>query len=549
MEVPTILCYASDMMQFLFQLNSKFKSNFKPKFLFGALAFLLAAHISLAPALSANLHYNLQSTVELPAENLSLDPPAETNPDNPPGTLPDDELETYDFPSQLIIKAINPGYTTADKLTNAGELIELQNLADTTTSLAGFSVQYTNGSGKSTILYTFPEGALMTGEFLLMRYVKSPDADQSELTYSASLAMTAGPLELVYEGEVIDSICWTGKNGCAPTFKSSAPTTLVRNMSTGDFEHLSIYDTHFSPSAPTFYAPELEPEDSDEQPTLPPQCRGLEFSEILTYYSDSASEQFIELYNQTSKTIHLDGCHIQYKNKLYPLSGTVSPSAYLAYYPDFSLTKNPTTNNTISLIDTDGESVDELVYSHGQKKSTSYAKFYDSNGAASWSITYSPTPGSTNISQAFRTCPVGKVINPVTGNCVNVAASVAAECPAGKYRNPLTGRCKNIDSSDSKTLKECAEGYERNPTTNRCRKITLPNNGAEYALVPTTASSGKSFVAIGIVILIVLLGVVYIALQFRHEATRAARKIRQRCHDILKNQFSRKIRRDRDKEA
>lgn len=471
------------------------------------------------------------------------------NQSNPEALTDDSSDEAFEFSSQIIIRAINPGYTNAYKLTNVGELIELQNLADTTIPLAGLSVRYTNGSGKTVALFTFPEGATMTGELLLMRYAKSPDADQSDLTYSSSLAMTAGPLELVYGDETIDSICWTGKDDCAKAFKSSTPTTLVRNLSTGEFEHLLTYEPHFDPEFPSLYFPEPTPE-PDEQEVLPPQCRGLEFSEILTYYSDDASEQFVEFYNPTSQDINLNGCQLQYKNKTYPLFGVISAGSYFAYYPSptFSFTKNPTTNNSVLLIDADGETVDELVYSHGQKKSTSYAKFYDANGVDNWVITYTPTPDSANNAQDFRTCPAGKVINPATGNCVNLSTSTTTECPTGKYRNPLTGRCKNIEDTTS-TLKECAEGYERNPTTNRCRKITLPNDGAGYALVPTTSSSGTTFVAIGVVILLVSAGTIYIALQFRHEAARAARKIRQRGHDILKNQLARKIRRNRDEEA
>lgn len=550
-----VLCYASVMKQFLSQI--------KPKFLFSALIFLFASaistYLSVAPTFFKQLHHDF-STIINPQTDFSelTQPDPETSPpitpENPPtsedSAKPESppEDESYEFSSQLIIKAVNPGYTV-DKLSNVGELIELQNLADTTISLAGFSVRYTNGSGKVITLHTFPEGALMTGEFLLMRYTKSPDSDQSEFTYSSSLAMTAGPLELVYEDEVIDRICWTGKDDCEKPFKSSSPTTLTRNLSTGSFEHLSEYEPHFDPDFPNLYLPESEP-DQNEQTTLPPKCRGLEFSEILTYYSDDASEQFVELYNPTSKDINLDGCQIGYKNKTYPLSGIIPTGGYLAYYPSptFTFTKNPTTNNSVSLIDADGEIVDELIYPHGQKKSTSYALFYDTNGIASWSITYDPTPGSANNSQTFRTCPAGKILNPLTGNCVNLTTSTTTKCPAGKYRNPLTGRCKNIEDSAS-TLKECAEGYERNPTTNRCRKITKPNEGADYALVPTTSSGGTTFIALGIVILIVSLGAIYIALQFRHEAARAARKIRQRVHDVLENQLSRKIRRNRDKET
>ena len=224
---------------------------------------------------------------------------------------------------------------------------------------------------------------------------------------------------------------------------------------------------------------------------------------------------------------------------------------YLVIYPgkltpSFSLTKNPSSSNSVELIDVDKTTVDILVYPHGQKKSTTYAKFIDTDGSESWSLTYASTPGATNIYQEFRTCPTGKVINPATGNCIKVtttkssSSGTLAECPAGKYRNPLTGRCKKIETASDEP-KPCAEGYERNPETNRCRKLKAENDGAGYALVPTTYSGKPSFVAFGIVALLVTIGIVYIILQFRHEIARMLRKIRQRLHHVRKDLVARHI--------
>ena len=98
----------------------------------------------------------------------------------------------------------------------------------------------------------------------------------------------------------------------------------------------------------------------------------------------------------------------------------------------------------------------------------------------------------------------------------------------------MTGRCKKLESSTTEP-KPCAEGYERNPETNRCRKIKAENDGAGYALIPATNSSTSTFAAFGLVILLVMLGVVYIILQFRHEIARTARKTRQRFYHVRKN--------------
>lgn len=475
-------------------------------------------------------------------EESTLEPSVPTNPE------PD---ETFDFTSSLIIKAINPGYKVNEQ-NDVGEFIELQNLSDAPILLAGVSLRYTNGSGKKITLLNFPEDSFLTGEYLLARYKKSPDAEQSDITYATSLALTTGPLELVFGDEVVDTICWTGKTGCASSFKSADPTTLVRNLSTGEFTHLPSYDAHYDVTSENLILPEPPDPVADETDNnKSPQCPTLEFSEIFTYYTDEASEQFIEFFNHGNQTVHLDGCAIRYKKKSYQLSGEVPAQSYFAYYPheSFSLTKNPTTSNQIELIDADGQVVDELVYQHGQKKSMSYAKFYDASGVETWAQTYALTPGAANNFQEQRTCPVGKTINPLTGNCVNVTSvnNSATECPAGKYRNPLTGRCKNISSTSS--TKECAEGYERNPETNRCRKIKTENQGTDFALVPSTSTSKTTFAAFGAVILLVSLGVLYVVWQFRHEITRACRKTRQSFHHLLKHGFTRKGCRDGDKET
>ncbi len=504
-------------------------------------------------------------------DNVGKDPNEDDNPslEDPP--------EPFDFQEDLIISALNPGYTVTlnnDKLSDVGEFIELLNLTDAPLVLAGYSLRYTNSSGKTNTVFTFPEGSYMTGKHLLLRYRKAPEHEQADLNYSASLAMKAGPLELYFEEDLVDTVCWTGKTGCLKEFKNDSKTThrttLVRNLTSGEFEHLPADDylPEFDPRSENLVLPSDEDDpsdnlgganDSDNSAKLAPKCRGLEFSEVLTYYDKEQSEQFIELFNPLAESINLQGCQIGYKNKLYALEGTINSGGYLTFYPhsQFSLTKNPKNPSIISLIDADGEAVDELAYPNGQKKLTSYAKIIDSTGEESWKLTYAITPGRENIYQQYRTCEEGKVINEATGNCVkatsiskstsSTVSKLLEDCPPGKYRNPLTGRCKNIATTTSSTLKECAEGYERNPETNRCRKIKKANDGAEFAVKPVAHSDGTAFIGIGIVVIIILLGVVYVALQFRHEIIRAARKIRQRANHICQDLLARTIRRDRHK--
>ncbi len=518
----------------------KFLYHFRIQTIIG-LSFLavLSAPISLQ-------NFSAHHDAEITPETTTAQPPAEIlDPDLP--DLPKEPLPEYQFESDLIIKAINPGYTV-DGARDVGEFIELQKISDTTSlSLAGYAIWYVNSSGNETLLLDFAEGSSLVGETLLVRLARSPDSDRADATYMTTLAMSAGKINLVYQAEIIDTICWGGKE-CAASFKGTKPTSLVRDLNSGEFSHSEDYQPAYDPEQPSLVLPPEEelPDDPGTEPDSVPNlatCAGLEFSEIFSYYTNSQTEQFIEFYNPTDHQIQLSGCSVRYKNKIYPLEGSIEPSGYYVFYPSqnghFNLTKNPSSSNTIELISSSDELVDVLSYPHGQKKSASFAKFYDHDGAENWQVTYQPTPGRENLYQEFRTCAEGKVINPATGNCVKAttATKTVQECAEGQYRNPLTGRCKKIESSSDP--KPCAEGYERNPQTGRCRKIVSPNDGTDYALVPETYSSQKTFTALGIVLLIVGLGILYIVLQFRREILRTMRKVRQRLHHIGKNLITR----------
>ena len=423
---------------------------------------------------------------------------------------------------ELYIKAINPGYTVDGK-SNVGEMIEIaRKNADTPISLAGATIGYINSSGNYTTLVEFPENSWFAGETLLLRLASSPDSELAAMNYTKTLAFKAG-IELVVDGEVIDVVCWTSKDGCYKEFKSANPTTLVRNLETGEFEHVPGYEPDYDPGS--YFVEVVEDEGYGAAES---QCKGLQFSEILSYYEELRSEQFIEFYNPKSEQILLDGCMLRYKNKNYVLKGIVRPEEYFVYYPDgFSLTKNPTNSNTLELVDTDGAVVDKLVYPNGQRKGTAYAFVgYGKSGDEIWRTTYAPTPGTANNYQEFRTCEAGKVINEATGNCVKVASVKEKICKEGYYLNILTGRCNKIKTAADKT---CKEGYYLNPETNRCRKIK-ENNGAEYSLEPENYEEESSFVALYAVLLVAGLGVVYLVYEFRHEILRLWRKVCRRGH-------------------
>ena len=416
------------------------------------------------------------------------------------------------------INAVNPGYTIDGK-SNVGEMIEIsrQN-SDAPISLAGLVVGYTNSSGNKTVLFEFPENSWMLGEKLILRLASSPDSGLAAANYTKTLALKGG-ISLELKGEVLDEVCWNGKEGCYREFKSGEGASLVRNLETGEFEFVLDY-------VPNYDEKSYEVSEVVEEP-LVSQCRGLVFSEILSYYESSQSEQFIEIYNSSAEQILMNGCQVKYKNKYYGLSGVLKPEGYFSYLPaEFSLTKNPTSSGVLELVDTNGEILDKLEYPNGQRKGTSYALIgYDSSGGEIWRTTYRPTPGEANNYQEFKSCEEGKVLNPETGNCVKVS-SVSAEkaCKDGYYLNFLTGRCNKV-----KTVLEtaCKEGYERNPETGRCRKVK-ENTGAEYEIGSGNYTESSSFAGLYAIGLVLILGLGYLGFEFRAEIVKLFRKVFRR---------------------
>ncbi len=425
---------------------------------------------------------------------------------------------------EIYIKAINPGYSV-DGTSNVGEMIEIATTSDAPVLLAGLSIGYTNSSGNFATLVEFPEHSWMVGENFLLRLASSPGHELAALNYTKTLAFKAGPLEIRRGEEVIDSVCWTGKNECLTEFKAANPTTLVRNLETGEFEHLENYE-------PIYHEENYRVEGrGEEAETLPSQCKGLMFSEILSYYDNSQTEQFVEFYNSSSEQILLDGCLLKYKNKTYPLAGIVKPEGYFVrYLEDFSITKNPTNFNTLEIVDTGGEIVDKIDYKNGQRKGASYAWVgYDSAGEEIWRVTYVPTPGEPNNYQEYKTCEEGKVLNKETGNCVKVATVTEKVCKDGYYLNFLTGRCNKIKTVTTKT---CKEGYMLNEETGRCVKIK-ENTGANYELKTEEYEENSSFVALYIVLGVVIVGVIYVVWEFRKDLLKFWRKVFQRVRQKL----------------
>ena len=188
-----------------------------------------------------------------------------------------ENVKAYDLP-EIYIKAINPGYTK-DGILNVGEMIEIgRKNSDDPISLAGLSIGYINSSGNSSVIADLSKYIWAAGETILLQLASSPSSELAQVRYSKTLAFKAGPLTLMRGEEVLDSVCWTGGEGCVVAFNSARPTSLVRNLETFEFEHVGDYEPGnggvLEMVDDDFGAENLEPASV---------CKGVVFSEILSY--------------------------------------------------------------------------------------------------------------------------------------------------------------------------------------------------------------------------------------------------------------------------
>ncbi len=272
----------------------------------------------------------------------------------------DDEVS----PSPLQFYAVNAGYKD-DTSSQNFDFIELSRTTEEDLSLAGFSILYFNSSGNQVGQIIFSENQTLVSSHLVLGFSKSPqysDWEDSPYLYyfsSSGLASTAGKLQLLRDEEVIDELCW-GKFECVmsnPKFatKPEENYSLVR-----------IDDTYVQQP----YYPEIQPVITEQIIEEEPHECHLIITEIYSYYEESVSEQFIELYNPSFFEQDASFCVILYKNIPLNLEGIISPGAYYIYKnPEITFTKNPTTYNIYSI------SGNDVVLPHGQRKGTSYALF------------------------------------------------------------------------------------------------------------------------------------------------------------------------------
>ena len=273
----------------------------------------------------------------------------------------------------LEIYALNAGFRNEDD-SQFRDFIQLRRASAENLSLAEVRLIYFNSSGNQAGEISFPENALLAGEFLTLGFAKSSsyaDCVGTDFVYNfgtAGLSSTGGALRLMAGGQIIDELCW-GKNECENRYAkfatgADANYSLVRQADGFALEK---------------YYPDIDLQAIEYLPVesnAGTDCANLRITEVLSYYESDTAEQFVEIYNAGDDNVVLENCALLYKKKQYVLDGELTAHGYFVYRnQDLVLVKNPSVYAELSIVDSTGEIVSSIKYLHGQRKLTSYALF------------------------------------------------------------------------------------------------------------------------------------------------------------------------------
>lgn len=383
-----------------------------------------------------------------------------------------------------------------------------------------------------------------------------------------------GTLVLEVDGEVVDEVCLGTVSGCGASFGFTGSTSgLANSVLVGCFDeegmrtrcvanaarqfNMVSYEEFGEFRVDGFLADEVENGDvcvgegcgEGGNLEVVNLCEGL----IITEIGANVDRQFVEIHNATGSAVSLAGCRVSVRagnswtTMTFGANEVLAAHGYRAVFADefdLRMTRSPTStlgNPVRILASSDNyDPVDEVFYG-SQRTGTSWALF-----AEGWKATFVVTPGAENVWSEFQICTGGRVINPLTGNCVNPPAELA-DCGPGRYRSPETGRCRNIPVSVG--LAPCREGYYRNPETNRCRRIAVTtgladcapgyyrnpetnrcrrireNLGAAFGIDAREIEEASRFVGMWGLIGVAGSGVVIAGVQFRRELFGAMRRV------------------------
>lgn len=361
----------------------------------------------------------------------------------------------------------------------AGSFVEIYNPEMTPVTLAGWKLEYVV-SGAGGVFGTVSTLAILNLTLDAQSYAVVGDtsvapADTMRVAMTGSIGnKSQGYVRLVNtNGQTIDLLGWGATSiqaeGGAPALPPDTNNSIQRceaaagilidsDSNKNDFKQYTQVTPGVGVACPAPEAPEVNN-----------TCEGIVLSEIAA--NVATEQQFIELYNSTSRPIDVTGCQLQTNRsttKTHVLENeTLAPQQYRSVQmSDAQLTLTKTTSGIVYLLSSDGTvEVDVQAYAN-LASNTSWARF--DNDA--WRPTYILTPGKANIDQEFLPCDAGYERSSSTGRCNKiVSVTDPADCGTGKYRSEDTGRCRTIP--EESVLAACKLGQYRSEETNRCRNL------------------------------------------------------------------------------
>lgn len=267
--------------------------------------------------------------------------------------------------SSLLLSEVSiAGESTSD------EYIELYNTGDSPLDISSYQLRKRTSSGSESSIKVFPKDSIIParGFFLWANNqgkFKSPLADtetsSSTLANNNSIGLFSSSGA---DGLLIDSVAWGTGSLFAPTTPTltnpDKNTSLTRDITSLAWTNTSVL-TPTNTTGQTWVPPLPEP-----SPSSPSDIR-VRFNEILPDpESDEATDEFIELWNDSSEAIDISGFVIRDGSKTSAYTfpeGTVLPeNEYLVLKRVVSKIALNNTEETLSLFENTGLLVDTVYY-------------------------------------------------------------------------------------------------------------------------------------------------------------------------------------------
>ncbi len=355
-------------------------------------------------------------------------------------------------PSSIVISAVQ----TESATSASEEYITVHNSGSSLIDVTGWRLQYFAATAAN---FTSPtrtitlSGTLAPGTNLTVSST-GYTAQSSTIFFAATLSATGGHIRLVSgatPNEVVHDLVGWG----TAQFPEQAAVDVVargtayrRNLTNGQpVDTDNNYDDFTTPPVVVIQQP-ADPLPSVPQPATNanPTYAGLTITELLpdpaTPFTD-ASDEFIELYNDSLATIDLAGATLQTGNSntySYKLTGTIGAHSYLLLYSSQTKLTLSNAGGRSQIIDAAGAVIDETAAYGAAPTGSSWQLFNNE-----WSWSYSVTAGVANTPPPAGTVTTPKVKAATTTKAATKAKTATAA--AAKTTKAVTNKASTASGA------------------------------------------------------------------------------------------------------